>query len=210
MNAYQMPAGAGFSEVVVKKSRFLGFALPVSTEEQAQAQLACLKKEHWNAHHHCSAYILGPDRQKQKYSDDGEPQGTAGLPLLQCLEQRSLTNVSLVVVRYFGGVLLGANGLVRAYRQAGSQALDQAGVVYYQPVIRFELSFTYAGWAKMERFLPKQPCQIEQTEFGAEVRCVGICPCSQWERFHQNLLSALDGALELLSTQQAMAPWPVS
>ena len=128
MNGYRTIAHESEIEIVIKKSRFIGYAFLVSSAEEANEKLAALRKRQWDASHHCSAYVLGADKQLQKYSDDGEPQGTAGMPILQVLHHKDVTNTMVVVVRYFGGVLLGAGGLVRAYSEAAAKALDAAGL----------------------------------------------------------------------------------
>ncbi len=113
------------SELVIKKSRFLCRLIPAETEEQARQEIEKVRKEHYNARHNCFAMILGANRDFEKSSDDGEPQGTAGIPMLEVLRKSGLTNILAVVTRYFGGTLLGAGGLVRAYSGAVAQALEE-------------------------------------------------------------------------------------
>ena len=121
MTEYYVPAGAGESEYVEKRSRFLGHVRPVESEEEAKAFIAAVKKEHYDARHNCWCYLIkdGPER----YSDDGEPQGTAGIPMLEVLRREGVSNVVCVVTRYFGGVLLGSGGLFRAYTKSAKDAL---------------------------------------------------------------------------------------
>ena len=114
------------SELTVKKSRFLAHVEPVGSLAQAEEAIALIRKRYWDARHHCTALIVGPNGEQQRSSDDGEPAGTAGAPMLGVLRQRKLTDTVAVVTRYFGGILLGTGGLVRAYSSALSQALDQA------------------------------------------------------------------------------------
>ncbi|WP_251151004.1 YigZ family protein [Cellulosimicrobium sp. Marseille-Q4280] len=116
-------------ELVVKRSRFLTHLAPVADVAAADAVVARVRKEHWDARHHCVALVVGPHADQQRSTDDGEPSGTAGVPMLEVLRHRALTDVVAVVTRYFGGVLLGAGGLVRAYSSAVSEALDVARVV---------------------------------------------------------------------------------
>jgi uncharacterized YigZ family protein len=124
--AWRALAAPAFAERVVDRSRFLADLLPVQTPDQAAAALAEIRKRHHDARHHCSAMILGIDGGQQRSSDDGEPAGTAGVPLLEVLRRRRLTDVVAVVTRYFGGVLLGVGGLVRAYSGAVAAALEEA------------------------------------------------------------------------------------
>ena len=125
MTEYKIPTGAGESEYVEKRSRFLGHVRPVETEDEARAFVAEMKKKYYDARHNCWCYLLkdGPER----YSDDGEPQGTAGIPMLEVFRREGVTNLVCVVTRYFGGVLLGTGGLFRAYTKSARDALEAAG-----------------------------------------------------------------------------------
>ena len=192
MNGYRTIAHESEIEIVIKKSRFIGYAFLVSSAEEANEKLAALRKRQWDASHHCSAYVLGADKQLQKYSDDGEPQGTAGMPILQVLHHKDVTNTMVVVVRYFGGVLLGAGGLVRAYSEAAAKALDAAGLCQYVPVVRWGFAVDYAHWARLDRFLQSSDIQLEQTDYGAEVLCQGLSREEAWESFRQALYNHCD------------------
>lgn len=209
MNGYCTIAQESECEVIIKKSRFLGYAFLVDSPEQAAEKLAALRKRHWDASHHCSAYVLGKDKQKQKYSDDGEPQGTAGLPILQVLHHKDVTDTMVVVVRYFGGVLLGAGGLVRAYSEAAAKALEAAGLCRYVPVVRWRFTIDYAHWARLERFLALADVQLERTDYGAAVCCQGLARAEQWPAFKAALADQCDGRMEFGSAEEALAPWPV-
>lgn len=209
MNGYRTIAHESEIEIVIKKSRFIGYAFLVSSAEEANEKLAALRKRQWDASHHCSAYVLGADQQLQKYSDDGEPQGTAGMPILQVLHHKDVTNTMVVVVRYFGGVLLGAGGLVRAYSEAAAKALDAAGLCQYVPVVRWGFAVDYAHWARLDRFLQSSDIQLEQTDYGAEVLCQGLSRKEAWEPFRQALYNHCDGRVEVQFAEHAIAPWPI-
>ena len=142
MTEYFVPARGGESELVEKRSRFLGHLRPVESEEEARAFIAQMKKEHYDARHNCWCYLLkdGPER----YSDDGEPQGTAGIPMLELFRREGVTNLVCVVTRYFGGVLLGTGGLLRAYTQSAKDALTAAGRAAVRAWREIELSCPYA------------------------------------------------------------------
>jgi len=116
-------------EIEIKKSRFVTYLIPIKNEADFQEELAAIRKEHYKATHHCQAFILGDDSMIQRMSDDGEPAGTAGVPMLEVLKQQHLTYVMAVVVRYFGGVKLGSGGLIRAYSNAISEALKEATII---------------------------------------------------------------------------------
>ena len=209
MNGYRTIAHESEIEIVIKKSRFIGYAFLVSSAEEANEKLAALRKRQWDASHHCSAYVLGADKQLQKYSDDGEPQGTAGMPILQVLHHKDVTNTMVVVVRYFGGVLLGAGGLVRAYSEAAAKALDAAGLCQYVPVVRWGFAVDYAHWARLDRFLQSSDIQLEQTDYGAEVLCQGLSREEARESFRQALYNHCDGRVEVQFAEHAIAPWPI-
>ena len=159
-----MRSGTGTYEE--KKSVFLGFAVPVSSEEQALAHLGTIKSRYPDARHHVYAYILR-ENNKLRYSDDGEPSGTGGMPVLDCMRKAGITDTLVVVVRYFGGILLGTGGLVRAYTAAAKAAITDAGVVEYRPMTRLLLTLSYADHQKIIPLLNR--CVIEETAFSASV-----------------------------------------
>lgn len=129
MKSYKTVFAYGEDELSINKSRFIGYATPVESEAEAVNFIEKIKKKHWNATHNVPVYIVGEDMMLQRYSDDGEPSGTAGVPVLEMLKKEGITNVCIVMTRYFGGVKLGTGGLVRAYTQTAKAALDAAGVV---------------------------------------------------------------------------------
>lgn len=167
MDAYLTPARAAQAEFTEKKSRFLGLIFPVQSEEEARAILDETRKKYYDARHHCFCYIIkgGPVR----YSDDAEPQGTAGQPMLSVLEHAGVQNVLCIAVRYFGGVLLGTGGLVRAYSKAAKDALDAAGIAQYRAWERVELWTPYAFYDRVRLELSAQGGVIESTEYGADI-----------------------------------------
>ncbi len=150
MTSYLTVARTASAEVEAKRSRFLGHVERVETEAQARAVVERARKEHWDARHHCSAFVLGPHAAVQRSNDDGEPAGTAGAPMLEVLRGHELSDVVVVVTRWFGGVLLGAGGLVRAYGDAVRAALDEAGVRRRVLMRRFELSADHADAGRLE------------------------------------------------------------
>lgn len=159
----------GSAEIVIKKSRFIGQAKPVETEEEAVAFIESVKKEHWNATHNCSAYMLGERDQIQKASDDGEPSGTAGKPILEVIRHQGLKNTVVVVTRYFGGILLGAGGLIRAYTDGAVEGIKAAGPVtrMLHQDIRVSVDYTWLG--KVENELRNRGTLLGETEFTDKV-----------------------------------------
>ncbi len=137
-------------EIEVKRSRFLGHLERVGSEDEARAVLERIRKRHWDARHHCSAFVLGPDGAVQRSNDDGEPSGTAGAPMLEVLRGREVSDVVAVVTRWFGGVLLGAGGLVRAYGDAVRETLDEAGVRRRLLLERYDVVADHADAGRLE------------------------------------------------------------
>ena len=140
----------GTSEVVIKKSRFLGTAANVESEEEARAIVAAIRKEHYSARHVCYAYSVGESNPALKFSDDGEPGGTAGKPMLDVITNSGISNIVVVVVRYFGGVLLGTGGLVRAYTQAAQEAVNAAGKKTICLSCIYDITLAYADFDKVK------------------------------------------------------------
>lgn len=140
-------------ELVIKKSRFLARVEPARSVEEADAVIARVRKQHWDARHHCVALVVGAHADQQRSSDDGEPSGTAGIPMLEVLRHRGLTDLVAVVTRYFGGVLLGAGGLVRAYSSAVSEALDLARLVRRQLLTEVSLDVPHADAGRIDNWL---------------------------------------------------------
>lgn len=160
------------TEIVIKKSRFLSFIKRTESEEEAKAFIANIKKEHKAATHNCSAYIVGKSALIQKADDDGEPQGTAGVPILEVLKKEELYNVAVVVTRYYGGIKLGAGGLIRAYSQGASSAVQAAGRAIEVPVIPLSVTLDYTFTSKFEHFLATTDASIVSQDYTDKVSYV--------------------------------------
>lgn len=150
---YTTIARAVQAEIEAKRSRFLCDLVPVASEGEARAVVERARKEHWDARHHCSAFVLGPAADIRRSNDDGEPSGTAGTPMLDVLTGADLTDVVAVVTRWFGGTLLGTGGLVRAYSDAVRAALDEAHLVHYERQVRLTCQVTLADVGRVENAL---------------------------------------------------------
>jgi uncharacterized YigZ family protein len=155
------------SSFTVKKSKFLGLACRVQSEQQAMSMLEQRRKKHFDATHNCYAYIL--ENGTARYSDDGEPQGTAGQPMLEVIRRSGLTNVIVISTRYFGGTLLGAGGLVHAYTKSASDTLENAQRIELSPFSIYRCGFTYETWAKAENILRKAGCALVDIEYSDNV-----------------------------------------
>lgn len=180
-------------ESVIKKSRFMGAVYPVETPEEAGNKLAEIKKKYWDATHNCSAMIIGADAAVMRFSDDGEPQGTAGMPMLEVLKQIGLTNVLAVVTRYFGGVLLGAGGLVRAYAGSVTGAVNAAQKIEMVPSIIYRMELPYASFGRLEAIAAAGGYGKGEVIFGADVQAELLVPEALMERFEAEVSEAFLG-----------------
>ncbi|MBO5461286.1 MAG: YigZ family protein [Ruminococcus sp.] len=157
------------AEIVEKKSRFIAKLYPVSSEEEALEILEKVRKKYWDARHHCWAFVLGEEQPLERCSDDGEPSGTAGKPILEVLRGAQLRNVLMIVIRYFGGTLLGTGGLVRAYTASSKEAVDAADIVVKIFGYRLKITTDYTGLGKIQYLLAQRKIDIEDTEYAENV-----------------------------------------
>ena len=170
LEQYRTVRSPGSREIVIRKSRFIGHVMPVETEEEAVRFIEDIKKKHWNATHNCSAYMIGERDEIQKQSDDGEPSGTAGKPILEVIRNQGVKNVAIVVTRYFGGIMLGAGGLIRAYTDGAVQALEAGEVItrVLRREVFVEIDYTWLG--KAENELRGRGYVTGETEFTDKVK----------------------------------------
>jgi len=167
---YLMTAGSGSTELEVRKSRFIGHVARATTEEEARAVIARISKEHWNASHNCYAWSLGEHPRLQRSGDDGEPSGTAGVPMLEVLRQRDLTDTVLIVTRYFGGTKLGAGGLMRAYSSAATAVIEHVGIAERRQLARFAIIASFEDAGRLENALRAagdEPDEVAYSEYVA-------------------------------------------
>ena len=207
MEEYLVPTGYGEDEFVEKKSRFIGRAWCVETEEEALEKIQEMKKQHYDATHNCWAYVIkdGPMR----FSDDGEPGGTAGNPMMQVLQREQLYNVVCVVTRYFGGILLGAGGLVRAYTKGAKIAIDAAGKSMKRvwSVLYVPCPYTFYERVKLE--VAAFDGIIRDTQFGAEVELEILVAEAQAQAFLDRLTDMTAGTVEGMETAKEYRAFPV-
>ena len=167
MKPYKSVKQRSEAEYTVNRSRFIGRCFPVDSEEAALCLLGDIRKKHWDATHNCFAYRIG-DNAAARFSDDGEPGGTAGKPIMDVLTGRGLTNVLCVVTRYFGGILLGAGGLVRAYSKSAADAVTRAGMVSYLPGTILDIPMDYSRYGALEGFI-RANAEIRNVAFAQNV-----------------------------------------
>ena len=208
LKAYKTLIRAAEDSFIINKSRFIGYGRPCETEEEALNFLAEIRLRHRDATHNCYAYIIGPNMGVMRYSDDGEPGGTAGMPIIEVMKARGVTNCAVVVTRYFGGVLLGAGGLVRAYAQGSKAALNAAGVVVMEKSAHHLVEVDYSTWQRLEYFLRSAPVIIEHTEFGASVVCTLMVRSRDEEALLAEITRVTDARAETLPDGELYYPWP--
>ena len=193
MGEFRVPFQAADSEFVEKRSRFISHLLPVESEEDARTFIAQIKKQYYDARHNCWCYLIGEN--VVRYSDDGEPQGTAGQPMLNVFQRENVTNVVCVVTRYFGGILLGAGGLCRAYTKAAKDALDDAGISELRPWSVLRLDCPYALFERVKLEADKRGGLVRDADYGAQIALTILLPEPEEAAFRQALQELSAGSL---------------
>ena len=194
---YRTLGGRGTAVYSEKKSDFLGYAAPCETEEEALAILSGIRKKHGDARHIAYAYVLR-DRHTARFSDDGEPSGTAGAPILEFLKKTGIEDAILCVVRYFGGILLGTGGLTRAYGKAAKDAAEAAGIAVLVPFTVFSVSCSYGDYQKLTRLVPLFGVREEQTVYETGVTVSGSLPSEKRDAFAAAVTEATSGGVSVL------------
>jgi uncharacterized YigZ family protein len=195
--SYRTIHSYGEESIIIKKSKFIGYAMPVSSEEEAVAFIEEIRKKHWDATHNCYAYQIGFHDEIQKSNDDGEPSGTAGKPILEVIKKERLKNVAVVVTRYFGGILLGAGGLVRAYGQAAALGLRAAGIVTRLLCDEVYIDIDYTWLGKVEHELRTHGFFVHHIDYAERVRVTVWVPVEDTERLLSLLTNATNGRADL-------------
>ncbi len=200
LEPYFTPESSGTGEILEKKSRFIGELHPASDIDRVNELLTKVKKTHYAAKHHCSAYILlqedgGADIVHS--SDDGEPSGTAGRPILDVMKGAGLKNAVLIVTRYFGGILLGPGGLSRAYQAAAKAALENTEIVEMRPVIPVSLKFSYGSENSVRRYLRDRSLKIEDSNYSEKVEFRVPVPAGEIKAFVKGIADLLSGSVEI-------------
>ncbi len=207
MDEYLVPTAYGEDEFVEKKSRFIGRVWPVETEAEALDKIAQMKKQHYDATHNCWAYIIRDGA--MRFSDDGEPGGTAGNPMMQVLQREELNNIVCVVTRYFGGVLLGAGGLVRAYTKGAKIAIDAAGKSMKRVWTVLYVPCPYNFYERVKLEAEAMGAVIRDTQFGAEVELEILVAREQTQAFMEKLTDLTAATVQCLEVGQEYRAFPV-
>lgn len=203
---YLTLARPGQGEYEEKKSRFLGKAVHIESEEEAAAFIAGIRKQYYDARHNCYAWVLGEGSERKKSSDDGEPSGTAGQPILRVIEGSGCTNVLVIVTRYFGGTLLGTGGLVRAYTQAARAALEDAQKARMCLCRRLAVTVEYGALDRLLYALRRDGIEPQETEYGAKVTLHLIIEEKQGDTVENMITALTSGDAEILTEAKDFFP----
>lgn len=194
---YRMLSKGAQAELVEKKSRFIATIRPVSSEEEAVAFIEEMKKKYYDARHNCSTFVIGSKGELTRSSDDGEPSGTASRPMLEILTGSGIRNIAVVVIRYFGGVLLGTGGLVRAYSGAVKMALEQCETITRRYGVQMLIKTDYNGVGKIQYLLGSQDVVIQDSVYAADVQMTVLVPIEEYDRLCKELVEATNGRVGL-------------
>lgn len=209
LQQYKTVAGYGEDYIVIERSRFIGYAQRVTTEEEASAFIAMIKKKHWDATHNCSAFVIGENDQIQRSSDDGEPSGTAGKPILECIKKNGVKDTVVVVTRYFGGIKLGAGGLVRAYTAGTVTALKAAKIVIHTLHQKVSVDVDYHWWGKVENELRLTEQRVVGTDFTDRVTAHVLIPDGQQDDFVAGMIDLTNGQAKIVLGDKEYVEVPV-
>ena len=195
------------SEKIIEKSRFLTYSAHVESEEEARAFIAEIRSKHSLATHVCFAFISDKTGNLQRFSDDGEPQGTAGVPILEVLKAKKLYETAVAVVRYFGGIKLGAGGLVRAYSSSAAENLDGADIRVLEMCSELFINVDYTGIDSAQKFISTHTCSLLSSDYGADVRfCVAVKKKKE-EGFCAEFVDYMQGRVKIEKNSEYYAPF---
>lgn len=187
----------GKHQIEIKKSKFICHLFRIENEEQAKEYIAKIKKEHYKANHNCSAYMLGENFEIQRSSDDGEPSGTAGVPMLEVLKKNQLQNTLAIVTRYFGGIKLGAGGLIRAYSTSVSEALKEIGIVQGKLQQILDIIIDYPQLGKLQNYLENEQIAIQEIDYLEQITVKVAIDINQCESFQNALIDLFNNQLSI-------------
>lgn len=187
----------GEHQIEIKKSKFICHLFRIENEEQAKEYIAKIKKEHYKANHNCSAYMLGENFEIQRSSDDGEPSGTAGVPMLEVLKKNQLQNTLAIVTRYFGGIKLGAGGLIRAYSTSVSEALKEIGIVQGKLQQILDIIIDYPQLGKLQNYLENEQISIQEIDYLEQITVKVAIDINQYESFQNALIDLFNNQLSI-------------
>lgn len=193
MKSYNTVHTGGQGEIVEKKSRFIANVFPISTEEEAGERIEEIRKRYWDARHNCWAYVLGGNPPTERMSDDGEPAGTAGKPILEVIRGKELTDVLVVITRYFGGTLLGTGGLVRAYTAAALEGIGDSKIITRIYGVKLHMTIEYGDWGKIQYSLGKRNMSPESCSYTDKVELELLVPEDETEELKKGVMEGTNG-----------------
>lgn len=201
---YRMLKGYAETSFIERKSKFISYVQPVYSEDEALKFLNSIRKKHYDAAHNCYAFVLGDSMNIQRSSDDGEPSGTAGVPILEVMKKEQITNSIIIVTRYFGGILLGAGGLIRAYTEGASGGIKAAGTVTVQPFVVHRLKMDYSFLSKLQYEISKKDYIIENTEYLEDVTMRVLTTSALGDAFIEDIAQWTNGSVAVESLGEQM------
>lgn len=207
LNQYKTVLQEAEAEIIEKKSKFIATVRPVKNEEEAQSFIEEMRKKYWDATHNVFAYQIGERNQIQRFSDDGEPSGTAGLPVLDVLRGEDVKNVAIVVTRYFGGTLLGTGGLVRAYGRAAKEGLLKAGVIEKKLYSRFHVITDYSWLGKVQYEILQGGHVIEDTIYTDKIKLIVLVEEENKESFSKRIIEKTNAQAEVSEVSMVYGAW---
>lgn len=202
MDAYHTVYRGGSGEIVEKKSRFIAEVFPVTSEEEAMQYLEETRKRYWDARHHCWAYVLGRNPSAERMSDDGEPAGTAGKPILEVIRGRRITDVLVIVTRYFGGTLLGTGGLVRAYTASAAEGLKHSEIITRFHGFKLRIASDYTSLGKIQYLLAQRDICILESVYTDKVELVVLVPDEEEGALYKEIMDGTNGQADLEKEQE--------
>lgn len=202
MDAYHTVYRGGSGEIVEKKSRFIAEVFPVTSEEEAMQYLEEARKRYWDARHHCWAYVLGRNPSAERMSDDGEPAGTAGKPILEVIRGRQITDVLVIVTRYFGGTLLGTGGLVRAYTASAAEGLKHSEIITRFHGFKLRIAADYTSLGKIQYLLAQRKICILESVYTDKVELIVLVPDEEEGVLYKEIMDGTNGQAVLEKEQE--------
>lgn len=185
----------GSGEITEKKSRFIANVFDVGSDEEAASYISSVKKKYWDARHNCWAYVIGNNNETQRFSDDGEPSGTAGKPILEIIDGSQIRNCLIVVTRYFGGTLLGTGGLVRAYQAASKAGLENSKIIEVMEGVKLSLDINYNSIGKIQYICAEAEASIINSLYGENVHIDIVVGRENYSRFNKKLADSFSGVI---------------
>ena len=194
---YRTTFSYGEDEVIINKSRFIGYSLPINSEEEALNFVEKIKTKHKDATHNVYAYVVGENSNIQRFNDDGEPSGTAGIPVLEVIKKEDLRNIVIVVTRYFGGIKLGGGGLIRAYTRAAKIGLDAGVVIDMTPHTNLLMNIDYTLYGRIENYLMTNNYTVDEVEFEQDVSIYISVETLKLDKFRNDMINLTNGSIEI-------------